>query len=84
VARAHDTTIVGVLSEMASASAASLVTALADDDEDRAVEVLGHAAPATVAGILRHVLPATRGQRLLSRLPDRFQQLVAKRSAEVR
>lgn len=84
VVRAHDTTIVGVLSEMASASAASLVTALADDNEGRAVEVLGHAAPATVAGILRHVVPVTRRQRLVSQLPARFQQLVAKRSAEER
>lgn len=81
LARAHDITVVGALSEMTSASAASLVTAIADEDEDRVVAVLGHAAPATVAGILKHVIPSTRSQRLLGQLPVRFQQLVARRSA---
>lgn len=79
--RAYDRTIVGALSEMAAASAAPLVMAIADEDEDRVVTVLGQAAPATVAAILKHVAPATRSQRLLHRLPARFQQLVAKRSA---
>lgn len=79
--RAYDRTIVGALSEMAAASAALLVTAIADEDEDRVVTVLGQAAPATVAAILKHVAPAARGQRLLHQLPPRFQQLVAKRSA---
>jgi len=81
LARAYEATAVGVLSELTSESAASLVIAIADDDEDRAVAVLGRASPATVAGILKHVFPATRSQRLLSQLPVRFQQLVAKRSA---
>jgi len=81
LARAHDITVVGALSEMTSADAASLVTAIADEDEDRVVAVLGHAAPATVAGILKYVVPAGRSQRLLRQLPVRFQQLVAKRSA---
>jgi hypothetical protein len=32
---------------------------------------------------LKHVVPATRAQRLLNQLPVRFRQLVAKRSAGV-
>jgi eukaryotic-like serine/threonine-protein kinase len=84
LAKAYETTAVGALSEMTASSAASLVTAIADEDEDRAVSVLGQAAPATVAGILKHVLPPTRRQRLLTQLPVRFQQLVVKRSTAVK
>jgi serine/threonine protein kinase len=84
LAKAHETTAVGVLSEMKSSSAASLVTAIADDDEERAVSVLGQAAPVTVAGILKYVVPASRSQHLLTRLPVRFQQLVVKRSTVVK
>jgi serine/threonine protein kinase len=81
LSRAYDATIAGALSEMPSAGAALLVMALADEDENRVVAVFGQVAPATVAGILKHVTPASRRQGLLHQLPVRFQQLVAKRSA---
>jgi Mg/Co/Ni transporter MgtE len=77
--RSYDTTVAGCLSEMPGASAAGLITAIADEDEARAVTVLGQTAPATVARILKHT---ARGQRLLRQLPVKFQELVLKRSAE--
>jgi serine/threonine protein kinase len=82
LAVAYDATIAGALAEMPSANAASLIMAIANEDEGRVVAVFSQAAPAIVAGILRHVTPPSRSQRLLRQLPVRFQELVAKRSAE--
>jgi len=66
--RADTVTVVGALSEMAPACAASLVVAM---DAGRVTEVLRRAAPTRVADILRSVPPAGRRQELLSRLPER-------------
>jgi hypothetical protein len=68
VGRADIATVVGAVSEMAPASAAPLVLAMSPD---RASDVLRRTAPARVADIIRCVCPASRGQQLLSRLPER-------------
>ncbi len=71
--RADTATVVGALSEMSPASAASLVLAM---DPRPAAEVLKQAGPALAADILRRVSPASRRQELLSRLPERAQASV--------
>jgi Mg/Co/Ni transporter MgtE len=73
VDRAGTVTVVGALSEMAPADAASLVVAMAPG---RVTEVLRQAAPARVADILRNVSPAGQRQELLGRLPERSRALV--------
>ena len=72
--QADDLTATGVLLEMNAPSAAGLIMAI---DPERAVKLLGQAAPVTVAGILRNV-PRDRRQVLLSQLPEPFRSLVAR------
>jgi len=74
LAQADDLTATGVLLEMRAPTAAGLLMAM---DAERGVKLLGHAAPATVAGILRNV-PASRRQALLKKLPEPSRSLVAK------
>jgi Mg/Co/Ni transporter MgtE len=74
LAQADDLTATGVLLEMRAPAAAGLIMAM---DAERGVKLLGHAAPATVAGILRNV-PASRRQALLKKLPEPSRSLVAK------
>jgi tRNA A-37 threonylcarbamoyl transferase component Bud32 len=71
--RADTASAVGALSEMAPASAAPIVMAM---DVGRATDVLKQVAPTRVADILRSVSPASRGQELLSRLPERLRASV--------
>ena len=72
--QADDLTAAGVLLEMSAPSAAGLVIAM---DADRAVKLLGQAAPVTVAAILRNV-PADRRRLLLNRLSEPFRSLVVR------
>lgn len=74
LAQADDLTATGVLLEMQAPTAAGLIMAM---DAERGVKLLGHAAPATVADILRNV-PASRRQALLKKLPEPSRSLVAK------
>jgi hypothetical protein len=74
LAQADDLTATGVLLEMRAPTAAGLIMAM---DTERGVKLLGHAAPATVADILRNV-PASRRQALLKKLPEPSRSLVAK------
>jgi hypothetical protein len=77
LAEADASTAVGALTGMPADRAAPLVQAMG---ETHAVEVLGMMPdPATVAGILSHVVPATSRQALLNRLPVPFRALVVKR-----
>ena len=76
LAEADVSTAVGALTGMPADRASPLVQAMG---ETHAVEVLAMMPdPATVAGILSHVFPATRGQALLNRLPVPFRALVIK------
>ena len=74
LAQADDLTATGVLLEMRAPTAAGLIMAM---DAERGVKLLGHAAPATVADILRNV-PDSRRQALLKKLPEPSRSLVAK------
>ena len=76
MAEADPLTTVGALTGMPADRAAPLVQAMG---ETHAVEVLAMMPdPATVAGILSQVVPASSGQALLSRLPVPFRALVIK------
>jgi hypothetical protein len=46
-------------------------------DAERAVKLLGQAAPVTVAGILRNV-PGDRRRLLVNQLPEPFRSLVGR------
>ena len=72
--QADDLTATGVLLEMNAPSAAGLVLVM---DTERAVKLLGQAAPVTGADILRNV-PGDRRQVLLRSLPQPFRSLVAR------
>jgi tRNA A-37 threonylcarbamoyl transferase component Bud32 len=72
--RADERTVADALSEMQSAKAARIVLAMAD--ERRAAHLLHQTAnPATVAGILRFVVPQVRNG-ILGKLPADFRALV--------
>jgi hypothetical protein len=66
-------TATGVLLEMSAPNAAGLVMVM---DTERAVKLLGQAAPVTGADILRNV-PGDRRQVLVRSLPQPFRSLVA-------
>lgn len=74
LAQAGDLTVTGVLLEMRPPAAAGLLLAM---DAERGVKLLGQAAPATVADILRNI-PGSRRQELLNRLPELSRGLVAR------
>ena len=76
IAQADDLTVVVALSEMDSPAAAALMMAL--DDEKRMVKLLAQMPPVTVAGILRNVVPPSRRQDLLDKLPGQFRDLAIK------
>ena len=76
LAEADVSTAVGALTGMPADRAAPLVQAMG---ETHAVKVLAMMPdPATVAGLLSHVFPASSGQALLNRLPVPFRALVLK------
>jgi eukaryotic-like serine/threonine-protein kinase len=74
LAHTEDLTAAGVLLEMTAQHASGLIVAM---DSERAVRLLGQAAPVTVAGILRNV-PGNRRHVLLNQFPEPFRSLVAR------
>ena len=79
--RTDDATVKAVLGELARkrpSRGAPLVLALDDLEAGRVAQVLGRSEPATVARLLHYVSTPGRKERLLSRLPWQFRQLVEK------
>jgi Protein kinase domain/MgtE intracellular N domain len=75
LAHTDDLTAASVLLEMTAGHAAGLIAAM---KAERAVRLLGQAAPVTAADILRNV-PGDRRCVLLTQLPEPFRSLVVRR-----